>query len=128
MDLLDDVKFVKGVGPNRVKLLNKLNIFTVEDLITYYPRDYEDRSKPKRIIDTVNGEEALIEGIVVSKIKEIRTYKRGMTIYKLLIKDDSEACEITWYNQPYLKNIFAIGKKYKFYGKINKKISKKSRI
>ena len=122
MDLLDDVKFVKGVGPNRVKLLNKLNIFTVEDLITYYPRDYEDRSKPKRIIDTVNGEEALIEGIVVSKIKEIRTYKRGMTIYKLLIKDDSEACEITWYNQPYLKNIFAIGKKYKFYGKINKKI------
>ena len=122
MDLNKDVKFIKGVGPNRVKLLNKIGIYTLKDLITYYPRTYEDRSKPKRIIDTVNGEEALIEGIVVSKIKEIRTYKRGMTIYKLLIKDDSEACEITWYNQPYLKNIFAIGKKYKFYGKINKKI------
>ena len=40
MDLLEDVKFVKGVGPNRVKLLNKLNIYTVEDLITYYPREY----------------------------------------------------------------------------------------
>ena len=82
MDLLEDVKFVKGVGPNRVKLLNKLNIYTVEDLITYYPREYEDRSKPKNIADTADGEEALIEAIVTSKIREIRTYKRGMTIYK----------------------------------------------
>ena len=54
MNLSDDVKFVKGVGPNRVKLLNKLNIYNLEDLITYYPRDYEDRSKPKKIIDTAD--------------------------------------------------------------------------
>ena len=122
MNLLDDVKFVKGVGPNRVKLLNKLNIYTVKDLITYYPREYEDRSKPKNIADTVDGEEALIDGIVTSKVREIRTYKRGMTIYKLLVKDETGACEITWYNQPYLKNMFIVGKRYKFYGKINKKI------
>ena len=38
MDLTEDVKYVKGVGPNRVQLLNKLGIFTLEDLITYYPR------------------------------------------------------------------------------------------
>ena len=45
MDLKNDVKFIKGVGPNRVKLLNRLGIFTLQDLITYYPRTYEDRSK-----------------------------------------------------------------------------------
>ena len=44
IDLKQDVKYVKGVGPNRVKLLNKLNIYTLKDLITYYPRNYEDRS------------------------------------------------------------------------------------
>ena len=48
MDLNKDVKYVKGVGPNRVKLLNKLKIYTLKDLITYYPRNYEDRSKPKK--------------------------------------------------------------------------------
>ena len=88
MDLSDDVKFVKGVGPNRVKLLNKLNIYNLEDLITYYPRDYEDRSKPKKIADTVDGEETLIEAIVTSRMREIRTYKRNMTIYKLIVRDE----------------------------------------
>lgn len=122
MDLSNDVKFVKGVGPNRVKLLNKLNIYNLEDLITYYPRDYEDRSKPKKIADTVDGEEVLIEAIVTSRMREIRTYKKNMTIYKLIVRDETEACELIWYNQSYLKNMFQIGKKYKFYGKINKKI------
>ena len=45
-----DVKYIKGVGPNRVQLLNKLNINTLEDLITYFPRTYEDRSIPKKNI------------------------------------------------------------------------------
>ena len=122
MDLSDDVKFVKGVGPNRVKLLNKLNIYNLEDLITYYPRDYEDRSKPKKISDTVDGEEVLIEVIVTSRMREIRTYKKNMTIYKLIVRDETDSCELIWYNQSYLKNMFRIGEKYKFYGKINKKI------
>ena len=61
-----DIENIKGIGSKTVANLKKLNINTIEDLITYYPRDYEDRSKPKRIIDTVNGEEALIEGIVAT--------------------------------------------------------------
>ena len=122
MNLSDDVKFVKGVGPTRVKLLNKLNIFTLEDLMTYYPRNYEDRSKPKKIADTVDGEEVLIEAIVTSRMREIRTYKKNMTIYKLIVRDETDSCELIWYNQSYLKNMFQMGKKYKFYGKINKKI------
>ena len=52
MDLNKDVKYVKTVGPNRVKLLNKLKINTLKDLITYYPRDYEDRSKPKNLYES----------------------------------------------------------------------------
>ena len=53
MNLNEDVKYIKGVGPNRVKLLNKVGIFTLKDLITYYPRGYEDRSKPKNICECV---------------------------------------------------------------------------
>ena len=122
MELTDDVKFVKGVGPNRVKLLNKINIYNLEDLITYYPREYEDRSKPKKIADTENGEECLIEGIVTSRIKEIRTHRKNMIIYKLIVRDDTDSCELVWYNQSYLKKMFRIGETYKFFGRINKRI------
>jgi len=117
IDLNKDVKYIKGVGPNRVQLLNKLGIFTLRDLITYYPRTYEDRSKPKNIIDCVDGEEVLIEAIACNRVREIRL--KGKTMQKLVIRDETATAEITWFNQRYLKDKFEIGKKYQFYGKIN---------
>lgn len=48
IDLNKEVQYVKNVGPNRVKLLNKLNIYTLKDLITYFPRNHEDRSVAKK--------------------------------------------------------------------------------
>jgi len=119
IDLLKDVKFIKGVGPERVKSLNKLGIFTLEDLITYYPRTYEDRSKAKKISELINGEEALIEAICVSKIAEIRI-RKNMTIYKLIVRDETDTCEITWFNMPYLKTKFKLGNTYKFFGKVKR--------
>lgn len=123
LDLTKDVKYVKGVGPNRVTLLNKLGIFTLNDLITYYPRTYEDRSKPKQIYEINDGEEVLIEATVVSRMIEIRTSRKNMTIYKLTVRDETDTCVITWYNQSYLKNIFKVGQKYTFFGKATKKKS-----
>ena len=116
MDFNKDVKYIKGVGPNRVQLLNKLGIFTLKDLITYYPRTYEDRSKPKNITECVNGEEALIEGIACGKVSDVRL--KGKTMQKLLVRDETGSCTITWFNQSYLKNKFKVGETYKFYGKI----------
>ena len=120
MDLNNDVKYIKGVGPNRVVLLNKLGIYTLKDLITYYPRDYEDRSKPKLINEVLDGEEVLIKGFVISKMLELKI-RKNLTIYKLIIRDETRPCTITWYNQPYLKKIFIVGNEYSFYGKISKK-------
>ena len=122
VDLNKDVKYVKGVGPNRVKLLNKLNIFTLGDLITYYPRGYEDRSKPKNMLECIDGEEALIEAIVVNRMTEIRL--KGKTMYKLQVRDESGIGTAIWFNQSYLKNKFQVGKKYKFYGKISNAFGK----
>ena len=113
-----EVQYIKGVGPNRATLLNKLGIFTLEDLITYYPRSYEDRSKPKMIASLVDGEEALIEAIVVCRMSEQRI-RKNMTIYKLIVRDETATCLLTWFNQSYLKNKFVIGQKYSFYGKVS---------
>ena len=117
IDLDNNVKYIKGVGPNRVESLNKLGIFTLKDLITYYPRDYEDRSKPKKIIDAIDGEDMLIEAIVVSRIVELKI-RKNMTMYKLTVRDDTGVCNITWFNQPYLKKQFIYGEKYSFFGKV----------
>ena len=123
IDLLKDVKYIKGVGPERVKSLNKLGIYTLEDLITYYPRTYEDRSKARKIDELVNGEESLIEAVCVSKIAEIKI-RKNMTIYKLIVRDETASCELTWFNMPYLKTKFKLGNKYKFFGKIKRTASK----
>ena len=118
--LSKEIKYVKGVGPNRAELLNKLGIYTLEDLITYYPRNYEDRSKPVRIAEVQDGEEVLIEGIAAARVSEIRTRNRKMTIYKLIVKDETGSCTITWFNQSYLRNMFKQGETYKFFGKVKK--------
>lgn len=121
IDLSQDVKFVKGVGPNRVKLLNRLNIYTLKDLISYYPREHEDRSKATKIADAIEGEETLIEAVCVSRVNEIRTRRKNMTIYKLIVRDDTASAILTWYNQSYLKSKFKLGETYSFFGKVTKK-------
>ena len=117
IDLEKDVKYIKGVGPNRVKLLNKLGIFTLKDLITYYPRTYEDRSKPKNIAECIDGEEVLIEAYASGRVSDVRL--RGKTMQKLVIRDETGVATAVWFNQSYLKNKFEQGKKYTFYGKVN---------
>ncbi len=121
LDLNKDVKFIKGVGPARAKLLNTLGIFNLGDLITYFPRDYEDRGKPKNIAEVEDGEEVLIEAICVSKMMEKRI-RKNMVIYKLSVRDETGLCHITWFNQRYLKNRFKLGETYKFFGKVQKRI------
>jgi len=122
MDLNKDVKYVKTVGPNRVKLLNKININTLKDLITYYPRDYEDRSKPKNLYECADGEEVLIEAMATGRISEMR--KGRMVISKLTVRDQTGTCYITWFNQGYLKDKFQAGRMYRFFGKISVKGSR----
>ena len=122
VDLEKDVKYIKGVGPNRVLLLNKLGIFTLKDLITYYPRTYEDRSKTKYIYECEDGEEVLIEAVVCSGMTNVRL--KGKTMQRLIVRDETASATITWFNQPYLKGKFSIGNKYKFFGKATKKAGK----
>ena len=122
LDLNKDVKYIKGVGPARVLLLNKLGIFTLKDLITYYPRTYEDRSKPKYICECEDGEEVLIEAIACNNMTNVRL--KGKTMQRLIVRDETASATITWFNQVYLKNKFKVGEKYKFFGRISKKAGK----
>ena len=123
IDLKQSVQYIKGVGPQKAALLQKLNIFTLEDLITYFPRGYEDRGNPKKIAELVDGEETLVEAVAVSRLSEVKI-RKNMTLEKLVIRDETGTCLITWFNQRYLKGRFNVGEKYKFYGKVSVKAGK----
>lgn len=87
MSLDKNIQYVKGVGETRAKVLNKLGIYTLEDLITYYPRNYEDRSQAKNLSDVVDGEEVMIKAHVTTGMKVIRTRNKRMTICKIIVSD-----------------------------------------
>jgi len=118
IDLNQNIQYIKGVGPSRITLLNKLGIYTLEDLITFYPREYEDRGVIKNICDLTPGENATFKGIAMSAPKEARI-KKNMTITKLVVRDGTGSALLTWFNQSYIKNQFESNMEYTFYGKVN---------
>ena len=123
VDLNKEIKYIKGVGPNRAVLLNKLGIFNLKDLITYFPREHEDRGKPKKIAELIDGEEALICAFPVARMNEVKI-RKNLTLCKLIVRDETGTCQITWYNQSYLKNTFKQNERYNFYGKVSNKYGK----
>lgn len=119
-DLNKDIQYVKGVGPAKAQILKKIGINTLGDAIYYFPRGHEDRGKVTNIAELVDGEEALISAFVMGKVTEFRANPR-LTICKLMVRDETGSCQITWYNQKYLKNSIKPNERYKFYGKVSKK-------
>ena len=118
-NLNKSIQYVKSVGEERAKLLNKLNVFTLKDMIYHFPRDYEDRSQKKKIYELNNEEKVTFEGILYSRISE-RRIRKGLTIYSAIIKDDTGTITATWFNQKFIKNQLVVGQSYLFFGKIKK--------
>lgn len=113
---------LKGVGAKRAHALQSAGIFTVEDLLNNFPRDYDDRSKVKTVAELVPEAVNTIRG-VVSRAPECVTLRRkgakaGLTVTKVIIKDHTGTLELVWFNQPYLKKIFKVGVEYIFTGKV----------
>ncbi len=114
------VSFLKGIGEARAKLFKKIGVYTIEDIIKYYPRGYEDRSNIVNINQLKNGESCSIKGKITARVKESR-YKARLTIQKVDIADSTGIIRGVWFNQSYLKNVLKPGESYVFYGKIKRK-------
>lgn len=113
-----NIRYLKGVGEKRAELFNKKGIYTVEDLLYFFPRTYEDRSKTKYISDCAAGETVCVSVEVYSPVRETRI-RRNMTIYSMVVSDESGVMTVVWYNNRFVKDAFFTGDKYILYGKIN---------
>lgn len=98
-EFTDNVMYVKGVGPRKAAALEKLGIVTMYDLLTHYPRAYENHSSLTKIDDIIEGETA----VIVGRIGNITSREaRGLTIINAYIADDTGYIRLTWFNQKYL--------------------------
>ena len=116
-DINMNLQYLKGVGPARAEILNKMGLYTVDDLINYFPRDYEDRGVYKKICELQDGETVTFNAFVASNITENRI-RRNMSIYKAVVKDETGSAIVTWFNQAYIKKQIRVGVEYSFYGKV----------
>lgn len=123
-ELKKSIQYVKGVGDARAKLLEKLGIRTVEDMLYFFPRYVEDRSSYKSIHQWTDGETVCFHGKVFSPMRENRI-KRNMVVYTLIVENDGDFANMVWFNNKYLKNAFEVGKTYQFYGKVSIKYGKR---
>ncbi len=112
-----EVRYIKGIGEQRAKLLKKLGISSLRDLICYFPRAYDDRSVFRSIESLVPDESACVRAMVVSQPR-LSHIRKGLDLVKLRVSDDSGAMEITFFNQPYVRDSLKPGRYYDFYGKI----------
>lgn len=116
MNITDSVQYVKGIGPKKRAELNRLGIRTVYDLLTWFPRTYEDQRVLTRIADLKPGERNTVSGVIIN-VSDRQTGRRGMTIITALIGDGSGFLQVTWFNQKYLKKQLQTGKRVFVSGK-----------
>lgn len=107
---------IKGVGPGRVKQLNKLGITDVSSLLTYFPRTYEDRSVSYLIGALKQGAVGATEGTVLN-IQEKKP-RRGLSILEIYIGDATGRLKVVLFNQGYKKNFYKVGQRLHVYGKV----------
>ncbi|MBP3334455.1 MAG: ATP-dependent DNA helicase RecG [Clostridia bacterium] len=114
------ITVIAGVGEKRAELFGNLGVYTVGDLLRYFPRAYQNRG------DITSLCEAAMSGEVSSMILTVGcepksvTVKRGMNLTKFTAFDDSGKCEVVFFNQPYVKQLFHQGEVYRFYGKVGR--------
>lgn len=120
MEVLNEsVQYIKGIGPKRYALLNKLGIYKIEDALYYFPRDYEVWGEIEAISTLIHGSESSIVAQFKGQPNSIRA--RNLNILKWTAFDETGEVQCIWYNQPYRRNQYTTNKKYFIRGKVEKR-------
>lgn len=106
-----------GVGPARAKALARLGLFTVSDLVSYVPRDYEDRRVQEAIASLPQEAPVCFAAMVTESFRTSRI-RKGMELTKGRIADHTAQVDVTFFNQTYVQKSLVLGESYVFYGKL----------
>ena len=114
------VNRIKGVGEKTAALFGKINVYTIDDLIRHYPRDYETYDAPVSIRETSPGNVQAVYGQItaIPNVKKIR----NLSILNAILKDDNgDSIQLTFFNMPFLKKVLKPGGFYLFRGLVQQR-------
>lgn len=114
---MSDICTLKGIGEKTAKQFGKLGISTIEDLLEYYPRDYEEYKEPTPIgqVTEDTGEPVSVLGRISGSVSARRA--RGLVLVSASVTDGTGTLTVTWFNAPFMKNNLISGKTYIFRGR-----------
>ena len=118
--LVTPIQYLKGIGPKRAKSFSKLGINTIEDLLYYFPRRYEDRTNFISISKLQEGQTYTIKAQVLAKGERQSFRRKGFNIIEVAVGDSTGKIFCVWFNQPYLKEYFKVGLTLILYGRIER--------
>ncbi len=118
-DLNTSIQYLKGIGPKRAYRLRRLGIETVRDLIYFIPRDYDDRTSYKTLMESQKGEKVSLK-VEITGFGIINRPRRNLSILKVAFRDSSGYGNMVFFNQDYLKDRFVPGQVFVINGKFNK--------
>jgi ATP-dependent DNA helicase RecG len=113
-----ELRYLKGVGPRRADGLAARDLVTVEDLLYVLPKRYEDRRSFARIAELMPGGPEATLSVRIRSARLIRTRRRGFTIFRAQVADDSGSIPAVWYNQPYLARVLVAGRRAVLFGRV----------
>ena len=116
-ELNTDIRYIKGIGEARAKALHKLGVATLGDLLSYFPRRWEDRTLTRPIRELPVGEYACVRAMLAGDPTASRI-AGGRTLVKVRAVDDSGALDVAFFNQEYRRTSLHKGETYIFYGKV----------
>ena len=114
MDLLASVEVLPGVGPKTAEILRKHGIRTVRDFVYNLPRDYENYEQPTSIAQMRPGK-VVVKGRIDS-LSTRRARRRNLSITEGVVRDNTGAVKVVWFNQGYRVRQFQPNKEYYFTG------------
>ena len=111
------VTSVWGVGDERARLLTRLDIFTVEDLLLHKPRRYEDRRKFLPIRDLKPGEPATVRGTIIAAGR--KNFRKGArSMFECVLDDGTAHLHLRWWQaQPWMEDYYVTGREFLAFGK-----------
>ncbi len=121
MDIFSPVTMLRGVGEAKAKALSRLGIFSIYDLLHHFPKAYQNRGAVQSVAETVmkikqTGEISPTSlMLTVGSDPVTKMIRRGMVLTKFKAYDESGVCEITYFNQGYLKDVFKKGSTFRFW-------------
>ena len=115
--LKSSINTLHGIGAVKARSYAKIGINNIEDLLYHYPRAYENRGNVKLLSECPHGTKSAVL-LTVATLPKTAKIRKGMSLLKFRAYDESGMCEITYFNQDYLKTAFPLGATFRFYGKI----------